>query len=261
MASQREGIVSQSVVSVHQPNFMLWLKLLDKILASDIFVAYDTVQFTRSEYHGRQKIRREGGTSWLSVPVPNNQGARRLISEVLIDNDQPFRAAHLQRIALSYRNTPYFDEIYPIVEHVYRREHRLLVDLSVGLIEAFCRYLGSPVRIVRASSLIHGGDKTDRLVQLVEGVAGDTHLTSTVGTQDDYIDRERFRAAGIGLRAQVFEHPMYGQPFGTFVPHLSALDMLCCLGRRTGQILADRRQLVDVVPYTRNVPAHHGGVS
>ena len=42
-------------VCLHQPNFMPWTKLLAKIAASDVYVAYDTVQFTRTEYHNRQR--------------------------------------------------------------------------------------------------------------------------------------------------------------------------------------------------------------
>jgi hypothetical protein len=253
---------AETVVSVHQPNFMPWLKLFDKILASDVFVAYDTVQHTRAEYHGRQKIKHESGTAWLTVPVPNNRGKRRLICEVRIDNDQPFRDAHLHRIKLSYRDTPHFEEIYPLVERVYRREHEMLVDLSLDMIRAFCDYLGSPVRIVRASTLDHGGDKTDRLMRLVRAVAGDVHLTSTYGTTGDYLEPAAFEAAGLGLRAQTFEHPRYPQPFGAFLPNLSALDMLCCLGRDTGQILAERRQTLDVVPrYPDRVGAHSAGTS
>ena len=32
-------------VSLHQPNFLPWTKLFDKILASDIYIAYDSVQY------------------------------------------------------------------------------------------------------------------------------------------------------------------------------------------------------------------------
>lgn len=30
--------MAETIVSVHQPNFMPWIKLLDKILASDVYV-------------------------------------------------------------------------------------------------------------------------------------------------------------------------------------------------------------------------------
>ncbi len=56
-------------VSVHQPNFLPWTKLFDKVLGSDVYIAYDSVQYTRSEFHSRQLITGRDGPLWLSVPV------------------------------------------------------------------------------------------------------------------------------------------------------------------------------------------------
>lgn len=240
--------VSAVAVSVHQPNFQPWLKLLDKILASDVYVAYDTVQYTKSEYHSRQKVKQQSGPVWLSVPVLSARAGSQLIRGARIDGGQRFREKHLRLLSQAYRRAEYFDEVYPIVKEVYRRGHEWLADLNLDLIEAFCRYLGSPVRIVRASSLPHDGDNTQRLVQLVREAGGDTHLTSTFNTERQYIDWQRMQAAGISVREQRFEHPAYTQLWGEFLPHLAALDMLFCCGRETAAILAARRRFPEVAP-------------
>ncbi len=236
-----------TAVSVHQPNFMPWLKLLDKVLASDVYVAYDTVQYTKSEYHARQRVRTPDGPTWLSVPLLSGQGAPQDIRDVRIDPKQPFRPRHLKQLRVGYAKAPYFDDVYGLVEDVYRRDHDMLVDLSVELIEALCRYLGSPVRVVRASALPHAGDNTERLVQLVRAVGGTEHLTSTYGTGRRYIDWPRMQAAGVAIRSQGFEHPEYEQQWPGFVPHLAAVDMLFACGPATADILAERRsfELVD----------------
>ena len=186
-----------TVVTIHQPNFMLWTKLLDKILASDVYVAYDTVQYTKSEYHSRQKIRNSSGEMWLSVPVIHDR--YQPLESVRIDDQQRFRRKHLRTIHQEYRRSPHFDDVYRIVSEVYDAEHDHLVDLNLALIEGFCRYLQSPVRVIRASSLPHEGDNTDRLIQLVRGAGGSHHLTSTYGTEREYIDWTRVMESGIGL--------------------------------------------------------------
>jgi hypothetical protein len=236
------------VVSVHQPNFMPWLKLLDKILASDVYVAYDTVQYTRSEYHARQRVRTHTGAAWLSVPLRKIPGQRQLLEQLRLDPGQPYQARHLKTLRVGYARAPWFAEVYALVEQVYAGDHERLVDLSLDLIEAFCRYLGSPVRIVRASSLPHAGDNTERLIQLVRAVAGDVHLTSTYGTERRYIDWPRVAAAGIEVHAQRFTHPRYPQAWPGFVPDLAALDMLFCQGRETGPILAAGRASTRIEP-------------
>jgi hypothetical protein len=234
------------VVSVHQPNFMPWLKLLDKILASDVYVAYDTVQYTQSEYHARQRVRTHTGPAWLSLPLRSIRGQRQLIGQVYLDRRQPFGVRHLKTLHIGYAQTPYFAEVYGLVEEVYGRGQERLVDLSLDLIEAFCRYLGSPVRIVRASSLPHAGDNTERLVQLVRGVAGTVHLTSTYGTERQYIDWPRLARAAIAVRAQQFDHPTYQQAWPGFVAGLAALDMLFCRGPDTARALAAGRRFVPI---------------
>ena len=239
--------MADTIVSVHQPNFMPWIKLLDKILASDVYVAYDTVIYTKSEYHARQKVLTEHGPVWLSVPTLHIRGTQQLIKDVRIDNGQPFRQRHLRRLRLSYGSWPYFDEVFPIVEKVFHREQERLVDLNIDLIEAMCTYLDSPVRIVRASSLPHEGDKAERLVQLVSAAGGVHHLTSTYGTTQQDVDWSQFQVAGVGLSAQVFEHPEYSQNGSAeFVPNLAAVDMLLACGRRTSQLLESRRRLVPI---------------
>ncbi|WP_298330631.1 WbqC family protein [Haloactinopolyspora sp.] len=241
--------MAETIVSIHQPNFMPWVKLLDKILASDVYIAYDSVAYTKSEYHSRQKVRIDEGTAWVSVPLMHLRGTQQLIKDIKIENRQPFRYQHLRRLQISYGSWPYFDEVYPILEEVYGRDQEQLVDLNLDLIEAICTYLDSPVRIVRASSLPHAGGKTERLIQLVAGVGGDVHLTSTYGTTQHDVDWPSFAAAGIALSSQSFEHPEYQQGSRTgFVAHLAAVDMLFACGRKTRQILESRRRLIPIIP-------------
>lgn len=232
-------------VSVHQPNFMPWLKLLDKILASDVYVAYDTAQYTKSEYHSRQKIKTHSGEAWLTVPTVST-GSRRGIADVEIDNTQPWRKKHLKTLRTNYAKAGYFDEVYALVADIYAKDHTHLADLSLDLITAFCSYLDSEVRIVRASSLPHEGDKVDRLIQLVRHAGGNVHLTSTYGGDHQQVDWDRMQAAGIAIRSQVFQHPTYNQLWEGFSPNLAAIDMLFTCGPNAGKTLETNRRLDDI---------------
>ena len=162
------------------------------------------------------------------------------------DNGVGFRRAHLRLLHQEYRRAKFFEDVYPIVEDVYARDQEFLVELNVDLITAFCDYLGSATRIVRASSLAHDGDNTERLIDLVRNAGGDTHLTSTFDSDRAYIDWPRLQAAGIAIQSQEFDHPTYQQLWGDFVPHLSALDMLFCCGPETANILDARRRILTV---------------
>jgi hypothetical protein len=239
-------------VSIHQPNFLPWLKLLDKILASDVYVAYDTAQYTKTEYHARQKVKSFSGPVWLTVPIRHVRGVRQTLKDVRIDNSQPFRRKHLKVLRTSYERTPHFDEVFPVIEEIYGRDHEYLVDLNLDLITSFCSYLGGPVRIVRASTLPHDGERAERLVRLVQAVGGTCHLTSTFGGDHQEVDWPLFHEAGVRITAQQFEHPDYDQIGSGFEPNLAAVDMLFSCGRDTRTIVERGRQLVPVDPALAN---------
>jgi hypothetical protein len=221
-------------VSVHQPNFMPWLKLMAKILDSDVYVAYDTVQFTRHEFHARQHFRtRSGEAAWLTVPVVST-GSRQMLNEVRVVPEQGWRDDHLEFLASNYSSAAYFGEVFPLVREVYARRHEMLVDHNLDLIEQLCRYLGSDVKIVRAGDLPHTGTREERLLDLVRNAGGDAHLTSTTATH--VIDWSGFDEAGIPVYVQEFSHPEYPQGDPPFLPNLAAVDLLFHTGTGAARI-------------------------
>ena len=92
----------------------------------------------------------------------------------------------------------------------------------------------TPLRL--ASELgVTGEDATGRLVALCRAAGADTYLAGAGGAR--YMDLARFASAGIGVLAQRYEHPVYPQGHGEFVPFLSALDLLLSAGDRALDIL------------------------
>lgn len=224
------------MVSVHQPNFMPWLKLMAKILDSDVYVAYDSVQFTRHEFHARQLFRtRSGEAAWLTAPVVST-GSRQILNAVRLVPDQGWRNDHLDFLTSNYSSAPYFKDVFPLIKDVYERRHELLVDHNLDLLERLCRYLGSDVAIVRASDLPHTGTREERLLDLVRNAGGDAHLTSTTATH--VIDWSGFDEAGIPVHVQNFTHPVYPQDKDPFLPNLAVADLLFHTGTEAARILA-----------------------
>src|SRR5262249_28622039 len=83
-------------VCLHQPNFLPWTKLVDKLLASDIYIAYDSVQYTHSEFHARQWISGRDGPVWLSVPVLTRGRSRQPLYKAELVPGRAWRDAHLR---------------------------------------------------------------------------------------------------------------------------------------------------------------------
>ena len=230
-------------VSVHQPNFLPWTKLFDKVLGSDVYIAYDSVQYTRTEFHSRQRITGRSGPVWLSVPVLTRGRGRQPLWAVELVDDRAWRDSHLRLLTEHYRGAPYFCEVMAVLESVYAGDDRLLVDFNLRLLRGLLDYVGATVRIARATWFAHGGDNTERIIQLTRTVAGDVHLTSTYGTPRQYIDWTRVVAAGITVDSQQFSEPHYRQQFEPFQPNLSVVDLLFAMGPAAAELLSVRRQV------------------
>jgi len=224
-------------VCLHQPNFIPWTKLMAKISASDVYVVYDTVQFTRTEYHNRQRIRARNGPMLLSVPVYSARHRQRLCDVRLVQNDD-WRGYHLRILKQEYGRSPFFGEVFPLVAQVYQRPHRMLVDFNIDLVATLCEYLECRTKIVKATDLSHDGDNTDRLIQLTIAVGGDEHITSTWGTDRKYIEWGRVADAGLKVRTHEFTHPVYRRQFDPFVPYLGVLDLVFAQGRAAAETIA-----------------------
>ena len=133
------GRTGATRVSVHQPNFMPWTKLFDKVLGSDIYVAYDSVQYTRTEFHSRQRIAGRDGPVWLSVPVLTRGRGRQPLHTVELVGGTAWRVAHLRLLTEHYRGAPYFREVMAVLEEAYQGDDGLLVDFNLRVLRAPAR--------------------------------------------------------------------------------------------------------------------------
>ena len=55
-------------VAIVQSNYLPWKGYFDLIAASDVFVLYDDVQYTRRDWRNRNKIKTAHGLHWLTIP-------------------------------------------------------------------------------------------------------------------------------------------------------------------------------------------------
>ena len=126
----------ETVVTVHQPNYLPYLGFFDKMNKADIFVLYDDAQFTKEQYIHRNKIRIFHGWKWLTVPVEKK---RIPINEIKINNEvkikyMKWQEAHFRDLKDNYKNSIYFSKYESELEATYEYQYKRLVDLNLTLI-------------------------------------------------------------------------------------------------------------------------------
>jgi hypothetical protein len=222
-------------VAIHQPQYLPWLGYLAKWAAADLFVFLDTVQYEKNGWQNRNRIRGADGTAhWLTVPVHAHLGTS--IAEVVVDGTQPWRARHVRAIEHAYARAPHLPVHAPALHDLLGRDWPRLAPLAAASAEWLARAVGvaAPTRL--ASTLaVDDSDATARLVAICRTVGADTYLAGGHGAR--YLDGERFRRAGITVLYQRYEHPVYAQQHGEFMPFLSGVDLLLTHGDESLPIL------------------------
>ena len=217
-------------VAIHQPHYLPWLGYFAKWAAADLFVFLDTVQYEKNGWQNRNRIKTREGARWLTVPVRARLGTP--ISEVQVDSGQPWRARHFAALESAYGGAPCWGRHRDDLHALYDREWERLAPVAAASAEWLARRLGiaTPARLASEIALPDGGraDATARLVGLCRAVGADTYLAGRDGAL--YMDIAQFADAGIAVEAQSYEHPVYAQQHGEFVPALSAVDILLMYG-------------------------------
>ena len=169
-------------------------------------------RYTRQSYFNRSEILLANKVHTLSVPI---QGRRPQIplAEVRMDLGQKWALNHLRGIQSGYGKAPFFEYFFPYFEEELSREQTHLWDLNLNLLTICLKLLRWPVKLT--------------LVDHKELLADVSDLRGQIVPSGSYLDRP------------FYQEVPYGQIFGlNFVPNLSILDLLFCLGTESDSWLA-----------------------
>jgi len=139
------------------------------------------------------------------------------------------RRKHWQSIRQSYAKASFFSHYAGFLEHTWSQDWQMLNDLNRHMLPFFLGALGITTPVVYASDVNVPGTATERLVNLIKAVGGDTYYSGAYATEV-YLDAGMLQDAGIGLELQRWRAPAYPQLHGGFVPDLSIIDLLMNCG-------------------------------
>ena len=229
------------IVAAHQPQYLPWAGYFDKMDRVDAFVLLDSVQFKKGEWQNRNRFKTDRGSTWVTVPVQHSFG--QLISEVLLNpRDRTWAHKHTQALRTWYGATPHYEPVAARFEPIWSSDWERLAPLNVATIEALAGLMGISTPLVPVGELPPMPEQADeRLIAICSELGADTYLAGAGGP--GYMDMERWQEAGIEVIVHDFTHPVYDQPFGDFLPAMSAVDLLCNCGSDALDVLrtANRR--------------------
>lgn len=210
-------------VAVIQSNYIPWKGYFDMINDVDTFVFHDDLQYTKNDWRNRNKIKTPAGPQWLTIPVGTSE--HRLICEVEI-KDSSWQKKHWNLIQLHHARSPHFKEYAELLKEIYLgRTWRNLSALNQHLIVTLSETLGISTRFRDSRELQPEGLKQERLLDLLKKVGATSYLSGPAAK--DYIEPERFAAAGIDLEWKSYlGYPEYRQAYPPFDHNVTILDLL-----------------------------------
>lgn len=214
--------------TIHQPTFFPYLGFFRKIAKADVFVLYDTAQYSRGDWHNRNRILGPNGVQWLTVPVQATVNASFHEAKLA---ETKFLRKHLASIETAYKNARYFAVLFPYIQKWYGEPADTLAQFNERIIRGLLEILGIETRIVRTSELaLHGDEKsTDALIAILKEINASHYISGADGK--NYLEPGKFTQENIELLFNDFEATPYQQSWTeTFIPNLSVIDALMHLG-------------------------------
>lgn len=212
------------VVTAQIPEYLPDLAYFDRINKSGVCIFLDSVKIKRKDNCARTRILGQSKPELLTISVKRSRREGQLIHDAVIEENNIWKKKHLKKLRHVYKNAPYFDESYPVLEEILRRDWTFISDLNRSLIEAICEKLQLKCDFKLSSRLYGEIISADQLADLVKVVKGNTLLAEE--TDRRFLKGSLFSGSNIRLTFHKFHHPVYNQQRDTFIPGLSIVDAL-----------------------------------
>ena len=224
------------ILSANQPYFFPFPGFFYKAYLSDIFVILDNVQFPRgTTWINRNRFKNDQGSLWMTVPVKKKGLGFQKIDAVRICHDGRWPKKHLESLKNAYSRAPYFKVHIGFLEALWSTKFEKLIDLNHRAIRYLIQQLKIETKVILSSELgiRSTGDKL--LIEICGKMGASRFLTQSAAQK--YLDADRFADAGIRLTQ--FKQPLliYPQLWGSFIPNLSALDLIFNCGPKGHDIM------------------------
>lgn len=216
-------------IAIHQPNYMPWIGYFNKIAKVNQFVFFDDVQFPIGKsFCYRTKILNNGKEMWLSIPVLG-KSKKNLIKDTKIDMGINWKKKHLKTLELNYKKSFAFNNVFPIIEEIYKSNSNYLIDYNIPLIIKFSEYLKFKTNFVNSSYILPKSNETglERIIEILIFLGAKIYFSGSGIGSKRYINENEFEKRNIKLKWQDFKFKKYKQLKNRhFIQGLSIIDLL-----------------------------------
>ncbi len=228
--------MKETVIAIHQPNYIPWLGYFYKIYQSDIFVFLDDVQFSNEGMQNYHYIKTPQGSFRLKIPVESKFG--NTVNEIRTKDELNWKKKHLRTIEMNYKKAPFFEEIYTDYSNLLENSYSNLAVLDSNIIIFWCKKLGIERQFINSSQLGISTNREEKVLDICSVLKGDIYYSGTGAKA--YQIPENFENRGIELRYSIFKPFEYPQLWGDFQSNVTIIDYLMNCGYDWNRVLLNQ---------------------
>jgi len=213
-------------LAIMQPYFFPYIGYFQLMKAVDEFVIYDNLKFTKQGWINRNRILVNGQSNYVTVPLKKDSDFLNIDKRLLADTWSKDKIKLQNRINQAYKKSPYFEDVYPIIEDCLNFVGNNLFSLIFYSLISVKNYLGIHTPFVISSAVpVDFNLKAEKLViEICKARRTDTYINPIGGIE--IYDFSNFKKHGINLFFQRSKEIIYHQFDNHFIPQLSIIDVM-----------------------------------
>jgi len=195
----------------------------------DRFVIYDDVNYIKRGWINRNRILINGEPTYITLPL-HKSSQNKKIFEITLHSSPLFRNKLVKMVQNTYRNTSFFDEVFPVIEKLIRHQEDNLSDYLLYQLQTLAVFMGIKTDFI-VTSRYYGNNNLsgqERIIDICMREQATTYINPQGGLS--LYNAESFRKAGIELRFIAMRTVPYTQRTAEFVSYLSIIDALMEVG-------------------------------
>jgi hypothetical protein len=217
-------------ISFNQPGFIPWGGFFARLLHSDKMILLDdTLLSTGFTYVNRNRIKGPQGTVWISVPIKKKGRGRQKIKDLKLYEKERWAKNFLFTLWHFYVKSIYFHPIYKRIKGAVETPEESFSGMALKLLHILKEEFGIEQNFVLQSEMEISGLGTELLVSLAKKINATEVILPCYS--DKAVECGKFSRERIKVKFLRYDPPPYPQFWGEFIPKLSALDLLFCMGK------------------------------
>ena len=213
-------------VAIMQPYFFPYIGYFQLINAVDIFVIYDSIEFSKKGWINRNRILVNNKDYVFTLPLKKDSDFLNVDERFLSDNWNSDKIKLLNKIKEAYRKAPFYNDVIVILEDALNYEDKNLFDFIKNSLIKVLDYLEIKTKIIQSSEVDFDNSlkNQDKVIAICNALKAKTYINPIGGLE--LYDKEVFKASGIELqflKANPITYQQYGDEFVMF---LSIIDVM-----------------------------------